>query len=54
MAPHEVDVVDSTFSAEKSSRPHKKIDSILQARGTQIVDGHGDPVILKGVSLNFS
>jgi hypothetical protein len=54
MAPHEIEITDSTFSAERTSIPRKKIDSILQVRGTEIVDGHGDPVILKGVSLHLS
>ena len=53
MAPHEIENSDS---ASKSTIPsqllrRKPINSILRVRGTEIVDGDGEPVILKGVSL---
>ncbi len=32
----------------------KRIDSILQVEGTGIVDGHGNAVVLKGVSSCIS
>lgn len=46
MAPHEIPITES-ISFKPAGR--KKIDSILRVRGTQIVDGHNDPVVLKGV-----
>lgn len=53
MAPHEVEIRDSEFAGISTVRHSRKtIDSILQVRGTEIVDGHGDPVILKGVGLS--
>lgn len=53
MAPHEI---EDPKSASESTIPRqllrrKPINSILKVRGTEIVDGDGEPVILKGVSL---
>jgi len=55
MAPHEVDILESELAGVPAVRQNRKeIDSILRVQGTEIVDGHGDPVVLKGVSLlNF-
>jgi hypothetical protein len=53
MAPHEVEITDSASEnpiARQLTR-RKPIDSILRVRGTEIVDGDGEPVILKGVSF---
>jgi hypothetical protein len=55
MAPHEVEITDSEFaSSAPSGHTRKPIDSILRVRGTEIIDGHGEPVILKGVSFQNS
>jgi hypothetical protein len=53
MAPHSVEITDSTFdsSTVDQSAPRKRICSILKVRGTEIVDGDGEPVILKGVGF---
>jgi hypothetical protein len=52
MAPHEVEATDTEFSDTSAIRQGRKpIDSILRVRGTEIVDGNGDPVILKGVGF---
>ena len=32
----------------------KRVDSILKVKDTRIVDGHGDAVVLKGVSARSS
>ncbi len=56
MAPHQVEITDSSFETPISRHlnPRKPISSILRVRGTQIVDGDGEPVILKGVRFHPS
>lgn len=53
MAPHEFEnsesASESTISKQLLRR--KPINSILKVRGTEIVDGDGEPAILKGVSF---
>jgi hypothetical protein len=53
MAPHEIE--NSKFASESTSTREllrrRPINSILKVRGTEIVDCDGEPVILKGVSL---
>lgn len=56
MAPHEVEIADSTFkitTIRRQTHHRKPIDSILRVQGTKIVDGHGEQVILKGVGLKI-
>jgi hypothetical protein len=51
MAPHEVEVTEPAYSAIRQITHHRSVDSILRVQGREIVDGHGNPVILKGVSF---
>jgi hypothetical protein len=52
MAPHEIESSDSASESTYREPPRRKlINSILRVRGTEIVDGYGEPVILKGVSF---
>jgi hypothetical protein len=53
MAPHEIEITDSTSGSPIARQfiRQKPISSILRVRGTEIVDGDGEPVILKGVSF---
>jgi hypothetical protein len=53
MAPHEIEITDSTPESPvaREFARQKPIGSILRVRGTEIVDGDGEPVILKGVSF---
>ena len=56
MAPHEIEITDSTFeitTVHRQTNHRKPIDSILRVQGTEIVDGHGERVILKGVSFKI-
>ncbi len=53
MAPHEI---ENSKSASESAKPtqllqRKLTNSILKVRGTEIVNGDGEPVILKGLTL---
>jgi hypothetical protein len=53
MAPHEIEITDSTSESPIARQFTRRnpIDSILRVRGTEIVDGDGEPIILKGVSF---
>jgi hypothetical protein len=53
MAPHEIETTDSTSESPIARQFTRRnpIDSILRVRGTEIVDGDGEPIILKGVSF---
>jgi hypothetical protein len=52
MAPHEVESSDSASESTYREPPRRKpIGSVLRVRGTEIVDGDGEPVILKGVGF---
>jgi hypothetical protein len=54
MAPHQVELVESEQNDNVSTTmpPNKSnpIDSILKVKGAEIVDGHGNSIVLKGVS----